>query len=101
MKKYYYLLPAALLVVSLSCKQSSSDDAEVSVALSGLSLSQGTLTPAFSSDVTSYTASVANAVPSVTVTPKVDDSKLTISVDEASVASGTASAAIVLTRYTC
>jgi len=96
MKKYFYLLPAALLVLSLSCKQSSSDDAEVSVALSGLSLSPGTLTPAFSASVTSYTASVANAVPSVTVTPKVDDSKLSISVDGAAVASGTASPAIAL-----
>jgi len=97
MKKYLFLLSAALFLLVLSCKQSSSDDVEVSVALSGLSLSQGTLTPAFSAGVTSYTATVENTVPSVTVTPKVDDSKLSISVDGAAVASGTASPAIALT----
>jgi hypothetical protein len=36
--------------------------------LSGLALSGGTLTPAFVSSTTSYAASVANAVSSVTIT---------------------------------
>ena len=41
--------------------------------LSNLSLSDGTLTPAFASGTTSYTASVGNAVSQITVTPTKSD----------------------------
>ena len=44
-------------------------------ALSGLSLSAGALDPAFASETLSYTASVSNEVPSVTVTPTQSDSE--------------------------
>ncbi|WP_168801042.1 cadherin-like beta sandwich domain-containing protein [Peteryoungia ipomoeae] len=64
--------------------------------LSNLTLSAGTLTPAFASGTTSYTASVGNAVTSLTVTPTVTDATATITVNSVSVTSGNASGAIAL-----
>src|SRR5436190_6483730 len=64
--------------------------------LSNLSLSAGTLTPVFSSGLTSYTASVANSVSSITVTPTASDANATIKVNNVTVASGNASTAIAL-----
>ena len=55
------------------------DDAASSNAdLSNLTLSDGTLTPAFTSANTSYTASVPNATSSMTVTPTAADVNATI-----------------------
>jgi hypothetical protein len=59
--------------------------------LSALSLSNGTLTPAFVLGTTSYTASVANGVSSITVTPTLSDSNATVTVNDTVVADGTAS----------
>ncbi len=64
--------------------------------LIGLTLSSGPLTPAFTATTTSYTASVANAVTSLTVTPKSADALATIIVNGIAVSSGTASGAIPL-----
>ncbi|WP_168736003.1 cadherin-like beta sandwich domain-containing protein [Cohnella fermenti] len=64
--------------------------------LSGLSVSAGTLSPAFDADETTYHVDVANGVESVTVTPTVSDGKATVSVGDEEVASGTASEAIAL-----
>ncbi|WP_169445939.1 cadherin-like beta sandwich domain-containing protein, partial [Pannonibacter phragmitetus] len=64
--------------------------------LANLVLSQGTLTPAFSSGTTSYTASVGNAVTSLTVTPTVTDANATVTVNSVAVTSGNASGAINL-----
>ncbi|MTV50428.1 hypothetical protein GJ688_15805 [Heliobacillus mobilis] len=64
--------------------------------LANLTLSSGTLTPAFSSTVTSYNATVANNVASITVTPTAQDADATITVNGQAVASGTASQAINL-----
>ena len=61
------------------------------VDLSGLTISQGTLDPAFGSGTTAYAASVGNGVTSLTVTPSVSDpSMATIRVNGAAVSSGTA-----------
>ncbi|MBA4207693.1 MAG: hypothetical protein C0457_22135, partial [Polymorphum sp.] len=65
--------------------------------LSGLVLSQGTLDPVFASGTTSYTASVGNAVTSLTVTPTVTDANATVTVNTVPVLSGNASGAINLT----
>ena len=65
-------------------------------SLSGLALSAGTLSPAFSADTLAYTASVANATSSITVTPTVTDATATVKVNGTTVASGTASGAITL-----
>ncbi len=64
--------------------------------LSGLALSSGGLAPVFAAGTTSYTAAVANAVNSITVTPTAADVNATITVNGAAVASGNASAAIAL-----
>ena len=64
--------------------------------LSNLVLSSGTLTPAFALGTTSYTASVANSVTSITVTPTAADATATITVNGATVASGSASGSIAL-----
>lgn len=64
--------------------------------LSNLTISQGTLTPAFAQQTTSYTASVANNVPSITVTPTVGNTIFTIKVNNTIVPSGSASGVITL-----
>lgn len=64
--------------------------------LSGLALSSGSLVPAFEAATTSYTASVANSVSSLTVTPTVADSGATVKVNGEPVTSGSASGAISL-----
>ena len=65
-------------------------------ALSDLNLSQGTLTPTFASETTTYTAWVENAVENLTVTPTASDSTATITVNGVPVQSGTPSDAIAL-----
>ena len=64
--------------------------------LSSLSLSSGTLTPTFATGTTNYTASVANSVTSITVTPTVTDSNATVKVNGTTVTSGSASGSISL-----
>lgn len=69
--------------------------------LSALSLSSGTLSPSFASATTSYTASVGNAVTSVTVTPTLSQANATVRVrvnsgSWTSVTSGAASGSLSL-----
>ncbi|MDQ1233984.1 hypothetical protein QE450_001482 [Paenibacillus sp. SORGH_AS306] len=64
--------------------------------LSALSLSAGTLSPAFASGTTNYTASVGNATTSLTVTPTVADGTASVKVNGVTVTSGNASGAIPL-----
>ncbi|MBB3058876.1 cadherin-like beta sandwich domain-containing protein, partial [Mucilaginibacter gotjawali] len=64
--------------------------------LSNLTLSAGTLTPVFATATTSYSASVANPVSSITVTPKASDALATIKVNGTAVSTNTASGAIPL-----
>jgi hypothetical protein len=54
--------------------------ASTNAYLADLVLSDGTLTPAFSSNILSYTASVSNEVTSLTVTPTAADDAATIAV---------------------
>ena len=56
--------------------------------LGGLTISSGTLSPQFSSSDITYTASVANSVTQVTVTPTASDSLATITVNDNTVTSG-------------
>ena len=65
-------------------------------SLSALSISSGTLSPGFGSGTTSYTATVANSVSSITVTPTRNQANATIAVNGTSVSSGSASGAISL-----
>jgi len=64
--------------------------------LDDLTVSQGTLSPAFASGTTSYTDAVPNATTSITVTPTFADSTATITVNGTAVTSGTPSTAIPL-----
>jgi hypothetical protein len=58
--------------------------------LSSLQISQGTLTPAFNSATTSYTATVINAVATINVTPTVADAGASVTVSGAITISGSA-----------
>ena len=64
--------------------------------LSGLVLSSGTLSPAFTAATKTYTATVPNATTSITVRPTATQANATIKVNGTTVASGTTSAAIPL-----
>jgi len=64
--------------------------------LSNIVISSGTLTPAFATATSSYTASVINSVTSIKVTPTTSDAAATVTVNSTAVKSGTASAAIPL-----
>lgn len=65
--------------------------------LNNLSISRGTLLPAFTSGRNAYTAKVENAVTSLTVTPTVTDTgKATVTVNGTPVTSGSPSAPVAL-----
>ncbi len=64
--------------------------------LSNLEISQGSLSPTFSSGTTSYTASVANGVTNLTVTPTANQANATITVNGTPVTSGNAPGSITL-----
>ena len=64
--------------------------------LSNLTLSSGTLAPAFASGTLSYTASVSNTTTSITATPTAAQANATITVNGSAVASGNASGSIAL-----
>jgi hypothetical protein len=65
-------------------------------SLSNLTISDGTLAPAFDPATQSYAASVNNVVGSITVTPTINDANATVTVDGTAVVSGSASGSISL-----
>ena len=65
-------------------------------SLTNLAVSSGTLSPAFTTDTTSYTVAEPYTTSSITVTPTAGGGTATILVNGVAVASGTASAAIPL-----
>ncbi|WP_010408787.1 cadherin-like beta sandwich domain-containing protein, partial [Citromicrobium sp. JLT1363] len=65
-------------------------------ALSGLAVSEGTLTPAFDPAQTDYAVSVGSTVEAMTLTPTASDTDATITVAGNAVASGSASAPVTL-----
>lgn len=71
-----------------------SDDAK----LSGLSVSSGSFSPAFSSTTMAYTESVASDVSSITVTPTVNQANATVTVNGTTVSSGSPSGSISLSE---
>lgn len=68
----------------------------VTAGLTGISLSSGTLSPAFNSTTLQYTATVANATSSITVTPVAKEAGSVVKVNGTEVASGSSSAPIAL-----
>ena len=77
------LSPASTGTVTISA-----NDLSIEATLSALALSEGTLSPTFSSSTTSYTVSVGYGVERVTVTPTVTDSDAAVSIDVTTVGSG-------------
>ncbi|KAF3978741.1 MAG: BspA family leucine-rich repeat surface protein, partial [Methylococcales symbiont of Iophon sp. n. MRB-2018] len=71
-------------------------DAGSVATLNSLSLSTGTLAPAFASGTLEYNVSVANSINALSVTPTVSDSNATVTVNGNLVTSGVASTAINL-----
>jgi hypothetical protein len=70
--------------------------ASSNAGLSGLTLSEGTLNPAFDTTTTGYMVSVANSVSSITVTPTFVDSTATVTVNGTTATSDSASDLISL-----
>ncbi len=64
--------------------------------LSNLTTSNGTLTPVFATGTTAYALSLANSIPSITVTPTLEESNASIQVNGSAVNSGSPSQAIPL-----
>ena len=67
-------------VGSSSVKVNAAEASSKEASLSSLTISPGTLKPAFSADVTEYTAAVASDVTSVTVSAPAKDSSATVSI---------------------
>jgi len=99
--------PAALVVSPLKNPKRGGIDSEKDQAaldrspssvatLSGLVISKGALSPAFSSNVQAYTTYLESVITSITVTPTSSDSTATITVNGLAVKSGNASAPIPL-----
>jgi len=65
-------------------------------SLASLALSSGTLSPAFSSGTTSYTADVTNTTTSITLTPSTNNGSAMITINGTTVTRGSASASIPL-----
>ena len=65
-------------------------------SLSGLSVSEGSLSPVLASGTTSYAVWVGNGMSSVTFTPTVTDVGASVTVDGVAVGSGVASGAVAL-----
>ncbi len=82
-RKLSAFLVLAFFVVITGCSSPSDDAKSANADLSALGVSRGTLTPAFSAAVKSYTVCVSNVVDSITVTAEKSDPKATISIDSA------------------
>lgn len=72
------------------------DELSVNASLSNLAISAGTLSPAFATGTTSYTAIASNATTGITLTPNVADSTSTVKVNGVVVTSGGPSGTINL-----
>ncbi len=70
--------------------------AAANALLSKLHLSNGSLSPAFNSSTNTYSASVSNAITSITVTPTAEDTAATIKVNGTAVKSGAVSQSLTL-----
>jgi hypothetical protein len=83
MKRYViYSAPAVILcalALAAGCKNPAGNGVSSNADLSALSVSAGTLSPAFSADITTYIVTVANTVESVTVLAAAADAKAAVS----------------------
>lgn len=97
-RRLLILVPASivLLLALATGKEPQKTVKETKAALSGLAVSDGTLEPAFSKDVTAYELVVKHAISAVTVTPAARDGATIITVDGARCVSGKPSAPVAL-----
>jgi fibronectin type 3 domain-containing protein len=93
---YFYVVSATNALGESANSAPASAALSVNAALTNLVPSAGTLAPAFTSNTFSYTASVHYLTNSLTVTPTAHDPSATITVNGATVASGSASGPISL-----
>ena len=70
----------AIAIISLAANVVRAQPPSSDATLSALTLSQGTLAPAFDPATTAYNATVANSVTDVTVTPTANDSGATVAI---------------------
>jgi len=70
--------------------------ASSNASLANLQISSGTLSPKFTTQTTAYTASVSNAISSITVTPTLADANATVTVNGAAVTTGIPSSPVAL-----
>jgi hypothetical protein len=94
-------LGAAALVLLAGCetitgRKAAASDSASNPALSALSVSNGTLTPKFNADSTSYSLAVTNDITTMTVTPVSGSSDATVTVNGGPVTSGSPSPNIAL-----
>jgi hypothetical protein len=89
-------LPFLALTTCVEPPESAKNASTAVPALSALAVSEGTLDPAFSRDVTSYSITVRNAVSTLTVTPSTRDKTANIEIDGIPSKSGTPSIPIAL-----
>ncbi len=87
---------SAFAVVGCGSDSFEGEPVDLGYNLDFLTISVGTLTPAFVSSKVSYTASVANSVVSMTMTPRAATAGATIKINGVLASSGSASSAIAL-----
>ena len=92
MKRVSGIILALAMLAAVGCSKSSKSHlpAQINANLSSLTISSGTLSPAFDKDTIAYTAEVAYAVTSINVTPEADASTSTITVNSTAAESGSA-----------
>lgn len=81
--KIFAVLVLAISVTVIGCSSPSDETKSANAALSALTVSKGTLTPAFDATVKAYTVCVSNAVDSITVTAEKADAKARVSISAA------------------
>lgn len=76
------IMLVAALALTHSCEEAGTDDGTaVTVEISGIALSEGTLTPTFDPATTAYSATVPNATSSITVTVTTENSNVEVTID--------------------
>ena len=93
---YYYRLCATNMAGVTNGPTSNFTTISTNALLANLTLSSGSLSPLFAPPIANYSNPVAYAASSITVTPTVDDSRATVTVNGTTVSSGYASTPISL-----
>ena len=88
---YYYAAVASNAVSTAYGSFLTFTTLSTNASLAGLTLSSGILSPTFASNTVSYTASVLNAITSITITPTVAQANATVTVNGTPVTSGSPS----------